>query len=309
MSRAPYRLGMHRVDGRAYWFAAYFNRFERNLMIRYAGQARADRFDETFAGRVPFAEAKVVCVFDPDPEAARRFADTFHVEAVSSLEDHADELDGVIVPFPAGGDLRDYRVVAPLVERGVPLFLDRIILEQTGPLKCLCEQAARHRAPLHVTAFLRYLAEDLLPDGQTLPLCAVASIAGEPRGYGADILDLVDELMQSMPVSILNCGDEQSDVLRIRYANGRHAIVQLFRDAKIPICVTALGEGWTRSLEISSGDYHRAAMRQFEAFLESLKTRQPPVPYQRVLANAAVLRTAEKRSLGNEIAIRFDAVD
>src|ERR1041384_7941121 len=56
------KLGMHRVDGRSYWFAGYFNPFDRELMIRYAGQVRADRFSESFGGTLPFVDARIVRV-------------------------------------------------------------------------------------------------------------------------------------------------------------------------------------------------------------------------------------------------------
>src|SRR3990167_8893037 len=103
-------------------------------MVRYAGPARADRFKETFNGKIPFKAARVVRVYDPDPVVARQFAETFGAETAETPESFAEDLDGVIVPFPAGGPERDYRAVAPLVERGIPLFLDRIILEQSEVL-------------------------------------------------------------------------------------------------------------------------------------------------------------------------------
>jgi len=303
MPRTVKQLGLHRVDGRSYWFAAYFNAFRRDRMIQYAGQARADRFNETFGGKLPFADAKIACVFDPDAEAARQFADTFCVAVAASLEEFADGLDGVIVPFPAGGPTRDYGVIEPLIDRGLPLSLDRIILEQSENLRRLCEKATRLRAPLQVTCFMRYLAPELLPEGQSRPTCVIAWTGGEPPGYGADLLDLVDELMQGQAVSAINVGEPQADVLRIRYADGRHAILHLFHGVKPPMCVTALGDGWSRSLEINAGHYHLAAMRQFEAFLHSIDTREPPVPYERVLANAAVLHAAERREFGVESAL------
>ncbi len=283
------RLGIHRVDGRSYWFAGYFNQFDRELMIRYAGQARADRFHETFGGQIPFAEARVVRVFDPDPVAARQFAETFNVTAAQTLDEFADGLDGVIVPFPAGGPARDYAVIAPLVERGIPLFLDRIILEQSDLLKTLCALATKRRAPLHVTCFLRYVTELLLPSGIMFAQTVAASATGDPAGYGADLLDLVDELMRGEPTSMVKEGNTEHHVVRIRYADGRDATVELFRGAKHPMQVTASGAGWTRSLQLDGSQNHFAAKRQFEAFLRSIETREPPIPYERIHRNAAIL--------------------
>ena len=294
------RLGLHRVDGRSYWFAAYFNPFDRAKMIEYAGQTRADRFQETFGGKIPFADAKIVKVFDPDPVPARQFSETFQVPVAASLDEFGDGLDGVIVPFPSGGHARDYAATAPLAERGIPLLLDRIILEQSDKLRALCDRLAPRRVPLHVTCFMRYLAEMILPAGASRAETAVISAAGEPVGYGADLLDLVDELMQAPPVSVLNAGDGDKDVLRIRYADGRHAILQLFRKTKVPMTATALGEGWSRSMVIDGSQYHFGAMRQFEAFLRSIDDREPPVPYARLFANAAVLHAAERREHGQE---------
>lgn len=291
-------LGLHRVDGRSYWFAAYFNVFDRELMIRHAGQARADRFTETFGGQIPFADARIVKVYDDDRMAARQFAETFGVAVAETLDDFAEGLDGVIVPFPSGGERRDYAVTAPLARRGIPLFLDRVILEQS---EALARLMAESPAPLHVTGFMRYFADLMLPEGVTRAETVVATAHGEPAGYGADLLDLVDELMGSVPVSVLNAGGELADIVRIRYADGRHAILQLYREGNIPMTVSAFGDGWQKTLPIDGSQFHHGAIRQFRAFLRSIETRQPAVPYARVLANAAVLRAIERREFGREI--------
>jgi hypothetical protein len=295
------KLGLHRVDGRSYWFAAYFNPFHRERMIRYAGLARADRFHETFSGRIPFADARIVKVYDPDPLAAEQFADTFNVEIARNPDEFARGLDGVIVPFPSGGHSRDYAVTAPFAERGLPLSLDRIILEQSPQLQALCARVSAQRTPLQITCFIRYLSELFRPAGAGPARTVTASTGGDPVGYGADLLDLVDELMQGQAVSVRNAGSRDKNDLHIRYADGREAILQLTRHGKAPMQVAASGEGWSRSLTIDGSQYHLGAMRQFEAFLRSIDTREPPVPYARVQANAAILHTAQRQEFDVEI--------
>jgi hypothetical protein len=297
------KLGLHRVDGRSFWFGGYFNAFDRERLIRYAGQTRADRFHETYGGRIPFATARIVKVFDSDPVAAQQFADTFHVAVARDLDDFAEGLDGAIVPFPSGGPARDYGVTAPLAERGIPLFLDRIILEQSEALAVLCRRCAERRVPLHVTCFMRYFAELLLPPDASRAEGVEASTPGEPAGYGADLLDLVDELMQGEAVGVTNTGTAAEDVLRIRYADGRQAILRLIRDNKPPAQVTAYGDGWRRALILDGSQNHLGAYRQFEAFVRSLTTREPPVPYECLRANAAILHAAERREFGREFPI------
>jgi len=293
-------LGLHRVDGRSYWFAAYFNAFDRELMIRYAGQARADRFNETFGGQLPFADARIVKVYDDNRTAARQFAETFGVEVAESLDEFAEGLDGVIVPFPSGGERRDYEVTAPLARKGIPLFLDRIILEQSDLLARLMVECP---APLHVTCFMRYFADLILPEGIPRAETVVVTAHSEPVGYGADLLDLVDELMGGKPVSVLNAGGEMADIARIRYADGRHAILQLFRVGNPPMTVSAFGEGWQKTLPIDGSQFHYGAFKQFRAFLRSIEIREPAVAYERVLGNAAVLHAIERREFRQEIAI------
>ena len=297
------RLGLHRVDGRSYWFAGYFNAFDRERMVRYAGAARADRFRETFGGQVPLADAKIVRVFDADATAADQFSETFNVPAARTLEEFAEGLDGVIVPFPSGGPARDYAVTAPLARRGIPLFLDRIILEQSRQLGELFRQLTPKRTPLHVSCFMRYFAELLLPAGVDKAACVVASTSGDPPGYGADLLDLIDELMQASAVSVANVGDASGDVLRIRYDDGRHALLQLFHERKPPAQVAAFGEDWSRSITLDGSQNHLGAFRQFQAFLRSIDAGTPPVAYERVMTNAAILHSAERREFGREIVL------
>lgn len=290
------KLGMMRVDGRSFWFAGYFNRFDRDRMIRYAGQARADRFVESFNGRLPFADARIVRVLDNDASAAAQFAETFDVEVARNLDHFAEGLDGVIVPFPAGGPARDYAVVRPLVERGLPLFLDRIILEQADALQSLCDLAVARQAPLLVSAFTRYLAPLVLPEPTARPDAVTVTAGGDPDGYGADLLDLVDELMDAPPQRAINVGHDRADVLRILYPDNRHAVLQLFHGPKPPMTVEVVGNGWTKHMELDGSQNHFGAMRQFEAFLRSIDTRLPAVTYDRLRRNAAILRFASQRN-------------
>lgn len=295
------RLGLHRVDGRSYWFAGYFNLFDRELMVRYAGAGRADRFLETFDGRVPFPDARIVKVYDDDLEAAAQFADTFGVAVAETLDDFAEGLDGVIVPFPSGGTRRDYAVTAPLARRGLPLFLDRIILEHREALAALMTECTVTRTPLHVTCFMRYFADLLRPAPDATVQSVTVTAHGDPVGYGADLLDLVDELLQAPPISVLNAGDALIDIARLRYADGRHALLQLDHEGNTPMTVTAAGDGWTRHLVIDGTQFHYGAFRQFEAFLTAIQTRVPPVPYTRILANSAALQAIARQDFGREI--------
>jgi len=303
MSARVKKLGLHRVDGRSYWFAAYFNPFNYDLMAKYAGQGRADRFNETFDNKIPFADAEIVKVYDDNEAAARQFADTFGVDVASTLDEFGEGLDGVIVPFPSGGELRDYKVTSPLMERGIPLFLDRLILEQSDVLGELFETAAQVKAPMLVTSLFRFLAYLLLPEDAETADFAMVSTAGRPEGYGADAIDLIDELMKGKAASVVNIGDDTKDILRIQYEDGRHAIVQLFHDQHPPMQFTSLGDGWGRSLQVDVSHFHLGAMRQFDAFLRTIETREPYVPYERTLTNAAILHAAESRKLGEEIRI------
>lgn len=289
------KLGMHRVDGRSFWFGGYFNPFDRALMVRHAGEARADRFRETFGGAIPLAGARIVKVFDPDPAAAAAFGETFGVPAARSPDEFAEGLDGVIVPFPAGGPARDYGAVAPLARRGLPLFLDRLILEQAGALEALCAEAAGRRTPLHVSSFVRYVAPLLLPAPGARAARVTASAGGDPCGYGADLMDLVDELMGELPEAWSS--EARSDgvrAARIRYGAGRAAELRLAPGAKDPMTVTAEGAGWSRTVVMDGSQNHAAAFAQFRAFLDALRSREPPVPYARVLACARILREMEQ---------------
>lgn len=290
------RLGLHRVDGRSYWFAGYFSPFDRDRMIRYAGQARADRFQETFGGAVPFAEARLVRVYDPDPVAARQCAETFGLDVADNPVSFADGLDGIIVPFPAGGSARDYGAVAAYVEQGIPLYLDRIILEQSDRLAGLMAVAERQEAPLHIASFIRYAVE--VPGPVTSVL---ATVTGDPVGYGADLIGTVDALMQGRMTAVVNRGNADGDVLDLDYEGGRHAVLQLWRRPKTPMQVTVTGGQGTSRLTLDGSQNHRAAFRQFQAFLGSLETREPPVPYEEILRESKVLQFAERRVYGQRM--------
>lgn len=107
---------------------------------------------------MPFLNMEITHVWDPDPEAARKFAEQLDITAVPKFDDMLGRIDGLI--FAAMLDVPYMKTLAkPYLEAGVPTYLSRPFAYSLRDIDEILESAAKGSAPIIATAKFEHYRE------------------------------------------------------------------------------------------------------------------------------------------------------
>jgi len=243
-------------------------------------------------GCEPLGDARVVTVFDDDKEKATDFARKYSVESVAEdLQALIDAVDGALVLYPYFRAADNHvKYGRPLLEAGVPTFLDKPLASSFEAASAVIELARKGGGPLMSCSALRYAVElekvmDKLPELGELR----AGFFSGPNNlldYGIHLIETMHAIMGS-GVNHVYCESGKSvDIGTVVYGDGKSASLQLIRDTHHPFHVVIYGEkGWTETT-ISDPVFYR---RMLSIFLTMIETRKPPIPYEHTLEIMATL--------------------
>lgn len=99
-------------------------------------------------------------VWDPDPKAARTFADKYNVEVVADYADMVDRVDGVI--------FSDYyatgwwpQLTAPYLDAGMPCLINRPFALSMAEARAMIARSQKGKAPILVPSSDEYMMETI----------------------------------------------------------------------------------------------------------------------------------------------------
>lgn len=283
------RLGI--IGGTAIYHALAFGGLINGLA---PGQSLPEGWPE-FPQRVE--EARITVVWDEDRAAAEELAKVYGIEHVAStLEDVLEHCDGVIVTDDV---TRNHCRHAPFfLERGIPTFIDKPLAPDVKTAKMLLELAAKHNAPLMSGSALRYAEEtaEMRAEPDRLGKIQLATVVGpnELFFYGIHPLELGLSIMGSGVVSVQNIGEEEQDVVKIKYADRRILMLLVSRTISFGFEITFYGTEGRERIVISDGAAFYA--NQLRMIAKMVREKKAPVPIEEALEVIRVLE-AGKESL------------
>ena len=184
------------------------------------------------------AGARVVACYDADPARARAVAEACLIERVCRTPDEAlTGVDGVLsaaAKRPATG-----RQATPAVEAGLPTFVDKPFTETVDDARALLALADRRGAPLFCTSALRYAPDGVaalrerLPELVGEPLAAHSIGTGDFDSYAVHSLEILFGLWGGGVTAVQSLGQPGHDVVRLVYGDGREALWQTCRRARL----------------------------------------------------------------------------
>lgn len=294
------RIGVIRVDNHAWWFGGFFNPYdEARLEKNFPRAAQRNRAVRDVP--IPLPGARIVKVWDPDPAQAREFAETYRIpQVVDRLEDLVADIDAVIL-MNARGDGSDHvELIRPFLERGLPSFIDKPFAHTAAEARTIVELARRHDAPIYTSSTLPHVALRRWGDAMADlgPLSTV--FAGGPAAHwGGPIHSIIAaHIFLGAPVdSVQNLGDRDRDILHLRASGNRLGVVftseELRFDEQPSFHIGVVGEqGYLVTGDIGPFDFQYGAYAFLGKFLEMVRTREPPVPYEDFVQQVEIFEAA-----------------
>jgi hypothetical protein len=273
-------VGMVEGNGHPYSWSAIFNGYEPQEMAKcpypvipaYLGKQPPDTL------RIPHVSVTHIWADRPsDAESVARASLIPNI--LKSPEDAIGLVDAVIIPTDIGHE--HVHRVRPFIEAGLPVFVDKPLVDSEPDLEVFMKWAAEGK-PILSSSCMRY-AKEYLPYRESelglgsLRLVTMTTPKSWER-YGIHALEGFYPILGPGFISARNIGSEDRNIVRLRHKSGIDVIVAAINDLYGAFGVLSL-YGTEGHKQAVFGDTYYAFRKQLESFVYFLRTGEPPFPF------------------------------
>lgn len=283
-------LGMIEGNGHPYSWSAIVNGYDPAAMahcpypgiISYLGKQPLDS--------IGIPGARVTHVWTDDPADAPKVAAASLIEnVVANPLDVIGQVDAVIIATDDGND--HVRRARPFIEAGLPVFIDKPLATNPTDLAQFV-QWQRDGKILLSTSGMRYAPEMRLTEAQTQHLGELRWITSFTcktwERYGIHALEAVQPLLGPGFLTIQAQSDAAGDLMHLTHRSGVRLTIAAIHDAYGSFGAVHL-YGTTGDLALKLTDTYHAFRGQLVAFIDLLRTGQPPLPFEETTELMAIL--------------------
>ncbi len=296
-------LGMIEGNGHPYSWSAIINGYDPAAMAQCPYPAIPGYLGRQPLQQVRIEGARVTHVWTDDPADAPKVAAASLIEhVVRNPEEVIGQVDAVIIATDDGSD--HARRARPFVEAGLPVFIDKPMATTLPELRQFLHWQ-RAGAVLLSTSGMRYAPEmraDFSALGELRWITSFTCKSWER--YGIHALEAVAPLMGPGFRSVRAQSNERGDVMQITHASGLHLSLGALHDAYGSFGAVHL-HGTQGDLALKLRDTYHAFRGQLLAFIELLRSGQPPLSFEQTVELMAVLIAGirSRQQQGREVAV------
>jgi hypothetical protein len=274
-------LGMVDGNGHPYSWSAIINGYDRERMERLCPFAAIPQY----LGKEPLSSfgiegVSVTHVWTDDPEDAPKVAASSLVpHVVKQPHDVIGEVDAVFIATDKGHE--HVERCRPFVEAGIPVFVDKPLVDKEADLRTFGEWVAQGKAILSSSS-MRYCKEFAPYRMSTRNLGDIrfASVT-TPKSwerYGIHAMEAIYPILGPGFVSARNTGTADRNVVHFTHSCGADVVIVASDDmygsfGVLQLCGTA---GFACA---SSSDTFFSFKRQLQSFVDYLRTGRRPFPF------------------------------
>lgn len=273
-------LGMVDGNGHPYSWSAMFNGYNPEYMKDCPFPTIPDYLSKEPAQSFGIPGAKVTHIWTDDPIDAEKVAKASNIPNIAKrAQDVIGEVDAVIIATDKGHEHVDR--CRPFVEAGLPMFVDKPMVDNERDLKIFCDWI-ENGANILSSSSMRYTKEFMPYRLSTNNLGELRYVSmSSPKSwerYGIHALEAVYAIVGPGFLTVQNTG-----------ARGRN-IVHLTHEKNIDINLAVIEDmsggfgalellGTKGMVQTRSGDSFYSFKKQLECFVEYLRTGAPPFPF------------------------------
>lgn len=295
-------LGMIEGNGHPYSWSAIVNGYNSAEMAKCPYAAIPGYLGKQPLENVRIPGARVTHIWTDDPADASKVAAASLIEnVVANPEDVIGLVDAAIIATDDGND--HVRRARPFVEAGIPVFIDKPMATNLADLRQFV-QWQRNGKVLLSTSGMRYAPEMILSAEQKEQLGELRWITAFTcktwERYGIHALEAVYPLLGHGFVSAQTQGQASSDLVHLRHESGTQVTLAAIHDAYGSFGAVHL-YGTKGQLPLRLTDTYTAFRRQLVAFVDMLRTDQPPFVFsQTIELMAIIIAGIQSRERGGE---------
>ncbi|WP_218103745.1 Gfo/Idh/MocA family protein [Paenibacillus hemerocallicola] len=274
-------LGMVDGNGHPYSWSAIFNGYDPEEMKHCPYAAIPAYLGKEPKRTLRIGGANVTHIWTDDPEDAVRVSRASLIpHIVSRPEDVIGEVDAVIVSTDKGHE--HVERCRPFVEAGIPVFVDKPLVDNEADLLVFADWVRRGKAILSSSS-MRYTKEFMPYRISTSSLgdirFATITTPKSWERYGIHALEAIYPIVGPGFVSVRNTGRADKNVVHLKHASGADIVIAAHADmygafGMLQLCGTA-GSAFAQSQ-----DTFYSFKTQLQSFIDYLRTGSRPFPFE-----------------------------
>lgn len=308
-SRKPLRLGL--VSAATYGRPGQERKSGSNHGTAFAttfngwDDGKAAEFEGVFVkSQRRLGSAKVVKVWDSNPQAARAMASACRIETVTDTPEQCCEgVDAVILIDDGTGE--QWRYAVDSLKKGIPTFCDKPLAMNARDASRIAQLSKQTGTPFMSASSLRFVP-DIIEVREDLPKLGNVHLASATCGndlvyYGIHALSMIYAVLGRGAVSAINVGKPGANIARIRFANDLDVVLTVAERDKMRAGyeINLHGtKGWRHVIPNLANLYSYL----LEAFIDYVLTGKESVPIDEEVEVIAALEAAQRSlELGREV--------
>ena len=273
-------LGMVDGNGHPYSWSAMFNGYDPQAMAKCPFTGIPVYLDKEPKETLQISNARVTHVWTDNPADAPQVARAALIpNVVKQAEDVIGQVDAVIVATDKGHE--HVARCRPFVEAGLPVFIDKPMVDNETDLKTFCQWVAAGKAIMS-SSCMRY-AKEFMPyriSTHELGQIRFASITTPKtwERYGIHALEGIYPILGPGFISARNTGSIDRNIVHFKHQRGTDLTVAAITDMYGSFGVLSLC-GTLGHAEVNMSDSFYAFKTQLEGFVQYLRTGIRPFPF------------------------------
>lgn len=280
-------LGRSEGNGHPYSWSAIINGdYNERLMKECPFPIIYDYLSKQPKENLGIPGVKVTHIWAEDKEEAKRIAETSLIEnVVDTPEDVIGKVDAVIISEDVGS--RHLKLALPFIRENIPIFIDKPLTDNEADLSKFI-RFFEERKPILSSSSYRYAKEIEALDREEIGeiIFTDGLINKSWEKYGVHCIEGLCQLMGYAVESIYNLGDEENNVVFLKYKDERIAIANVIYKAKVSR-YDIVGENSTKTIVISDSFY--MFKKQLQTFVNFIKTGNYPYPPEETITITKII--------------------
>lgn len=277
-------LGMVEGNGHPYSWSAIFNGYDPEIMGDCPYPAIPEYLDREPKESLQIQGARVTHIWTDDPAQARHVARASRIpHVVSRAEEVIGHVDAVIIAADKGHE--HVARCRPFVQAGLPIFVDKPLTDNEPDLVQFSRWVAAGQRILS-SSCMRYAREfspyrTLTHDLGTIRYASITTPKSWER-YGIHALEGVYPILGPGFLSARNSGTPERNIVHLEHECGADTVIAAIHDMAGAFGVLTLG-GTSGHASVSFADTFYAFKAQLLAFVDYVRTGQPPFPFSQTV--------------------------
>lgn len=274
-------VGMVEGNGHPYSWSAIFNGYDRELMAQSPYPVIAQYLNLQPPETLGIAGARITHIWTDDGADAMRVARATHIpNIVERPESVIGEVDAVLIATDIGSE--HVKRCRPFVEAGVPIFVDKPLVDDSADLRVFREWVEAGATILSSSA-MRYAKEFGALRASTHDLGALRfATVTTPKSwerYGIHALEAIYPIVGPGFISARNTGSAGRDIVHFKHRDDIDVTVAAVADmigafGVLQVCGTA------GHRQLAFGDTYFAFKAQLQSFVDYVRSGVLPFPFE-----------------------------